>query len=347
MLCARTGSVDAVKALVAHGADVNAREPLRGQTALMWAVAQEHPDVVRVLLEHGADVRARSRLRRLVVNRGDPNDIYTAFVGEVSRGGSTALLFAAAQGDIESTTLLLDAGADVNDAAPDGASALVFAAHSGHGSLANLLLDRGANPNAISAGYAALHAAVLRGDLHLVRSLLAHGARVNAQIRNGTATTRASRDFFLPETLVGATPFLLAAKFLEVDIMRVLAASGADTRLTLKDGTTPLMVAAGLLSQGSLFDRLDRVALTRASNEDIALQAVKLTIELRADVNATNEQGNTAVHGAAVHGYGAVVQFLAQRGASLDVKNRKGDTPLKVSAGSEMTAVLRALGAKE
>jgi ankyrin repeat protein len=282
-----------------------------------------------------------------VVNRGDPNDIYTAFVGEVSRGGSTALLFAAAQGDVESAKLLLDAGADVNDAAPDGASALVFAAHSGHGSLANLLLERGANPNVISAGYAALHAAVLRGDLRLVKSLLAHGARVNAQIRNGTATIRASRDFFLPETLVGATPFLLAAKFLEVDIMRALAASGADSRLTLKDGTTPLMVAAGLLSQGSLFDRLDRVALTRASDEDIALQTVKLTIELGADVNAMNERGNTALHGAAVHGYVAVVQFLAQHGAGLDVKNRKGETPLKVSAGSEMTALLRTLGAKE
>jgi ankyrin repeat protein len=102
-----------------------------------------------------------------------------------------------------------------------------------------------------------------------------------------------------------------------------------------------------LLSQGSLFDRLDRVALTRASDEDIALQTVKLTIELGADVNAMNERGNTALHGAAVHGYVAVVQFLAQHGAGLDVKNRKGETPLKVSAGSEMTALLRTLGAKE
>jgi len=347
MLCARTGSVDGVKALVAHGADVNAKEPLRAQTALMWAVAQQHPEVVRVLLQHGADVRARSKLTRLMVNRADPNDIYTAVIGEVPRGGSTALLFAARHGDTESAKVLLEGGADVNDAAPDGASALVIAAHSGHRALATLLLDQRANPNGIGAGYTALHAAVLRGDLDLVNALLAHGAVVDALIRHGTTTTRATHDFFLPETLVRATPFALAAKFLELDIMRVLAAAGADPRLTLKDGTTPLMLAAGLLSQTSLFDRRDRVEVTRLPDEDVALQAVRLTIELGAGVNAVNERGDTALHGVAAHGYTSIVQLLVQRGASLEVKNRKGETPLKVSSTPEVKALLHAFGARE
>ena len=54
MVCAGTGSVDAVSALLVHGADVNARENVRNQTALMWAVSERHSEVVRVLLEHGA-----------------------------------------------------------------------------------------------------------------------------------------------------------------------------------------------------------------------------------------------------------------------------------------------------
>ena len=75
------------------------------------------------------------------------------------------MLFAARSGDLESAKLLVAAGADVNGAAPDGNSVLVVAAHSGHGSVAEFLLDKDADPNATGAGYTALHAAVLRGDL--------------------------------------------------------------------------------------------------------------------------------------------------------------------------------------
>src|SRR5882672_9737840 len=115
MTCARTGSVEAVRALIARKADVNAREAVRDQTALMWAVAQKRADVARILIEGGADVRARSRLSRVVVNRANPNDIYTAVVGTVSQGGSTPLLFAARHGDVESAKVLLASGANVND----------------------------------------------------------------------------------------------------------------------------------------------------------------------------------------------------------------------------------------
>src|SRR5206468_10877229 len=143
------------------------------------------------------------------------------------------------------------------------------------GGTARFLLERGANPNAVGGGYTALHAAVLRGDPELVQTLLADSALVDARVRHGTTTTRATHEFFLPETLVQATPFLLAAKFLELDIMRVLAASGADPHATLKDGTTAPMLAAGLLSQGSLFDRRDRVAVTRTSDEATALRTAQ------------------------------------------------------------------------
>ena len=73
-----------------------------------------------------------------------------------------------------------------------------------------------------------LHAAVLRGDLDLVKAALLHGANPNAQTASGTPVKRQSADFFLPAALVRATPLLLAAKYASTDIMRVLLDTGAD-----------------------------------------------------------------------------------------------------------------------
>lgn len=341
MLCARSGSAEGVRLLIARGAEVNAREPLRQQTALMWAVAQRHVPVVRLLLAHGADVRARSAVTPVMVNRGDPNDIYTVVKGEVPFGGSTPLLFAARQGDAESASLLLNAGADPNDTAPDGTSALVVAVHSGHQPVATLLLSKGANPNAIGAGYTALHAAVLRSDLEMVRNLLGYGAEVDVPLRHGTTTTRAGGHFVLPENLTGATPFLLAAKFLEVDIMRLLAARGADPRRTLNDGSTALMLAAGSLSLGPLFDRRGRIALLASPDERAAVQAVQLALSLGGDIRAANVQGNTALHGASARGYAELARLLLDRGAPRDVRNAKGETPLDVASLAAVRSVLQ------
>jgi len=347
MICARTGSVEAVRALIARKADVNAREPLRDQTALMWAVAQKRADVARILVERGADVRARSRPSRVVVNRANPNDIYTAVVGTVSQGGSTPLLFAARHGDVESAKVLLAAGANVNDLLPDGTSALTVAAHSNHAPLVQLLLDGGANPNIIGSGYTALHAAVLRGNADSVRALVARGAFVNSRLRHGTPTTRGSREFFLPESLTGATPVWLAARFLEQDLLRLLLERGADPSLALQDGTTMLMAAAGVGSQTTLFDRRDRIAALKDSDEPLAVPIVRLLLERGADVNGSNEPGDTALHGAAKMNYPIVARMLAERGARLASRNKKGETPLMVASGDEVKRVLRALGAKQ
>src|SRR4029079_1937821 len=154
-----TGDAAGVKALLARGASVNTKEPGRDQTALMWAAAQAHPETVNALLEGGADVRARSRsytqtVTSEVTQRAGREELNY----DVPRGGSTPLLFAARVGDAESARILIEAGADVNDALPNGVSALVEAAHSGQQAVGVLLLDKGADPNAAAAGYTALHA---------------------------------------------------------------------------------------------------------------------------------------------------------------------------------------------
>jgi ankyrin len=391
MAAARSGSLGAVEALLSRGANVNARETARGQTALMWAVANKHPQIARQLVEHGADVHARSEVRRLVFNMGGSRSAGSASrdipLAEVEQGGFTPLLFAARSGDLESARLLVAAGANVNDVAADENTVLVIAAHSGHGSLAALLLDKGADPNAAPLGYTALHAAVLRGTLrdrgvrnpdpgagvNLVKALLAHGADPNARVMKGTPVRRWSHDFAFLERWSGATPFWLAAKFLEVDMMRALAAGGADPRLASRDETTPVMAAAGSgYSRASGTEAFIRNRRDHSSynpdpieiatkipehEERLAREAVRLAIELGGDVHAANQAGDTTLHAAASLGMNTVIELLAASGADLNAKNKAGRTPLQAArreAGvgasivrEDTAELLRRLGAKE
>jgi ankyrin repeat protein len=368
MFAARTGSVDAVKALLVHGANVNASETLRGQTALMWAVAEQHPEVVRVLIEAGADLQARtlSYPQRVSFGPERPSKDASAF-GDCEKGGSTPLLFAARVGDVESTRLLLAAGANANDAGPDGISAVVLATRSGHEKLARFLVEQGADPNAAAAGYTALHAAVLMGDLDLVKTLLAHGANPNAQLTRGTPIRRNRSDLVLQIDLLGATPFLLAAKYADLEIMRVLTSGGADPGLPMKNGTTPLAAAAGfgwaggVNRRGLVYDKFTNYGSTlHPQEEKETLEAVGFLLGLGLDVNGADPNGNTPLFGAVAKGFDSVVQFLVDKGADVNVKNKRGQTLLKLTvparnvdsddepaANLKSTAdLLRKLGAK-
>ena len=347
MTCARTGAADAVRALLEAGAgNVNARESSRGQTALMWAVAQGHPDVVRVLVEHGADVHARTETRALLVSVGGRGAERAA---NLPLGGFTPLLFAARQGSVESARLLLDAGADVNETGPDGASVLVVASFSGHGELAGFLLSRGAAPNAAGAGYAALHTAVLRADAPLVRTLLAHGADPDVRLTGGSRVPRATNWWVLPGSLAGATPFLLAAKYADVEIMRVLAESGADPFLPMRDGTTPLMMAAGATWTNGEIDRHDRrvppeVADALHADERPSLEATLFALDLGAAVNERNEAGDTALHSAVFKAWPAVVQLLVDHGGDLHIKNVRDRTPRQMMCHAPDGQLVRCAG---
>ena len=334
MECARAGTADGVKAVIAKGADVNAKESTHGQTALMWAASQHHSSVVEVLLELGADLRARSRVYTQHVKNAD-RTANREPVTTVQRGGSTPLHFAVRSGDVASVKLLLAAGADVNESLPDGMSPLIVAAQSGHGDVGALLLEKGAEPNSDAIGYTALHAAVLRGDLQLVSALLVRGANPSVRITKPSPIRRDSQDFILPTPLVGATPYLLAAKYLEVEIMQALAAGGADTTMTMPNGSTALMMAAGAFEARARDERrnLSRRGICVCDGAEIedagrAAAAVKAAIDAGIDVNAISKAGDTALHAAAAMGYAPVVQLLADNSANLNIKNKRGQTPL-------------------
>ena len=369
MSCARTGNAEAVAALLAHGADVNAAESEEDQTALMWAVAQRHPAVVGVLLDSGADVHRRSGVRRFVISRrlqsnlryGELGRRYGTDAEETDLGGYTALLFAARQGTVDSARLLLASGANVNDTGPDGRSALLVAAHSGHRALVEVLLAEGANPNASAAGYTALHAAVLQDDRGMLDALLAAGARPDAQVTGATRVTRNGQVLMIGDHLLGATPFALAAKFAEADIMRALLAAGADGVLPLRNGWTPLMLASGASWRYGVWDRRERTLhrdfafQAEHADEEGTLDAVRVALDAGGDVNAVDETGSTALHYVADKGFPRVVELLVEHGAGLNAADYRGQTPLAVvmrgrgniEAAPATEALLRALGAEE
>ena len=382
MTAAHSGSAAVIEQLLAAGADVNAAEQGRGQTALMWAVAQRHPDVVEALLAHQPDVHARSDVRTEVV-KTSPEPWNPDYIIDLLQGGYTPLLFAARVGALDSARLLVAAGADVNDTAPYGTSATVVAAHSGHGELAAFLLEQGADPNAAGAGYTALHAAILHKDDHLVAALLVRGADPNVPVVRSTPVRRDSVDYYLHPSYVGATPFWLAARFSAPAIMRLLAEHGADPlvahrpgywdgqlaesddRAEVREGdTTAVMAAAGLGGRAPLFaiDRLNRIAesapvrSTRrepdpVEREAVTLEAVRVAAELGVDVNTANAVGETALHAVAARGYDTVIAYLVEQGARLDLTNQDNQTPLDVArarrADDSTIALLQRLGANE
>ncbi len=340
MTVARSGNVEAAKVLLAHGADVNSKEQWRQQTPLMWAVAESHPEMAQELVAHGADVNARQvewHWERQVTK--EPREKWMPL------GGLTPLHFAARQGCVDCARVLLKAGAGINAVDPNNMTPMVMALINGHYDFAAFLIDQGADPNiADETGRTPLYAAVddhtmpesnlpspreidnKLTSMDVIQSLLAHGADVNAQLKKQIPyRTKVDRG---ADTMLttGATPLLRAAKAGDAEAIQVLLAKGADVKLTTKFGMTPLMAAAGLGAK-------EEDTTGRKKTEADAIASIKLCLDAGADVNALNNQGDTALHGAAQKGFDQVVQFLADHGAKLDIQDKKGHTPLDAANG--------------
>ena len=331
MIAARSGAAETVALLLDAGAHPNAAERDRDQTALMWAAAQGHADVAQLLIDAGADLRARTRVWDQLENTAGNTNTSGNF--RMAHGGSTPLLFAASGGDVETARVLVEAGADPNDTAASGTSALAMAAHSGHGPLAIYLLEQGADPNAAEAGYAALHAAVLRSQVALVEALLAHGADVDALVEHGTPGRRFSADFSIRHQWIGANAFWLAARYGEPEILEVLAEQGANPHILPASGMSPLQAAMGVTRNPAENRRnqVDGPDIDPADLEQITLDVVRQILEMGVDVNSADERGNTALHDAVRIGFASVVDLLASHGANLAAANEQGETALALA----------------
>ena len=313
----------------------------------------------------------------------------------IKKGGMTALMFASRDGDLESAKMLATAGARINDANPIGSTSLMMAIRNDRTPVALYLLEKGADPNIDQAGHTALHLAVARKNPDVVKALLDHGAKVNVRLTKGEPDPDGNRNYNqLPEYMLGATPFLMATALNESDMMLTLAKAGADISIPMEDGTTTVMASMGVFpgvfgfipfvkipAGGAAGDNTAYFQRKKLFSEAKVLETMKLVVELGGDVNSVRgnlvtyhvgnsrtlvgrDVGDTPLHIATADKYPTVVEFLVSKGAKLDVKDKRGLTPLAIAKHTgrqfitggdngekigdpKMVAVLEKLGATE
>jgi ankyrin repeat protein len=265
-------------------------------------------------------------------------------VGADFMGGMTALLYACREGHMETVQALVESNAkvDVNQVSGgDKFSPMVTAITNGHLTLAKYLLDHGADPNpATVTGLTALYAVIdvqwapkawfpqpstdqeKTGYLELMKALIERGANVNAQVGEKLWFRSFTNDYTWVDP-AGATAFWRAAQSSDVAAMRLLVEHGADPKVATKSSDTPLMAAAGI-----------GWAANWSVNAPMPLiDAVKYCVELGNDVNAADNRGYTALHGAAYLGDKDMINFLVSKGAKVDAKSKAGDSAADMANG--------------
>jgi ankyrin repeat protein len=287
------------------------------------------PEVAEVAKANGIDVAALS---------ADDIAEFAGFFGRGPQvkdgGGLTPLVFAAREDCLECARMLLDAGADVNQKTLYGWTALLTATQNRHYKLAAYLLERGANPNlANKGGWTPLYLATDNRDIesgdypvrkpdidHLdfIKILLAKGANVNVRICGEKSTdkeckgdTTETRTNFTMQWLYedGATPFLRAAQSGDTVLMKLLLEHGADPKIMTAHNDSALAVAAGIgWVEGVTFEW----------SPEQSVEALKMCLDLGIDPNIADDQGRTALHGAAHKGRTEVIQILVDHGANLE-----------------------------
>ena len=253
----KSGDIDAVKWLIAVGADVNATDNV-GNTALISAAAEGYSAIVEMLLKAGADVDAQTL--------------------HGYRGWS-ALMYAAREGHADIVRLLLDAGADVNATLFSGTTALMDAASGGYPDIVRLLLaqpDIDVNAQDNNGGTALMAA----GEGDVVRLLLAAGADVNAQASDGetalfgpvrglielrqTVNEEIDRNLYRTARVVELVREARIYIIRLTEVVRQLLAAGADVDATNDDGDTVFMIA----------EQAGRIDIVRTINSFLAEQAM-------------------------------------------------------------------------
>ena len=346
MTAARAGNAEVAQSLIQRGAKVDAAGPAFGETALMLAAGENHAGVIRVLLQNGAALNGRSTKLTYKQDRFGLEGVLTI----LPPGNWTPLMYAAREGALDAARVLAEAGADLNAADPDGTTTLLLAITNSHYDTAALLVEKGADVNLTdSTGMGPLFAAVdmnIQGEIFgrpakasrdkltpvaLMRVLLDHGANPNAGLLK--STLQRAHTPGEPTLGDGATPLARAARAGDTAAIELLVARGANVSQPLKNGTTPLMFAAGLGRGVSAFVK------DYGTDADL-VAAAKLLLDKGADINAISTAGQTAMHFAAQAtdaNFPAppddMVKLLAARGAKLDVVDKQNRSPIEMAEG--------------
>jgi ankyrin repeat protein len=324
---------DAVRFLTEHGADVNAATaPDTRNSRLNIAPTVQQRAAQDVDFGHVRQRRAAARGGK----GGAAFDLDAFYRGSQVKdgGGLTPLVYAARQGCLECARILIDAGANVNGVTDYGWTPLLTATQNRHYQLGKYLLDHGADPNIPNkGGWTPLYLAtdnrnIEAGDypvrqpdmdhLDFIKLLLDKGANVNARICGIKSTpkdckgdTTETRTNFTMQWLYedGATPFLRAAQSGDVTLMKLLLDHGADPKIATAHNDTALAVASGI-------GWVEGITYEWSPAESV--EAVKMCLDLGIDPNVQDDQGRTALHGAAHKGRTEVIQLLVDHGANME-----------------------------
>jgi cytohesin len=334
----KAGDKATVEALIAKGADVNAKDKY-GQTPLYIAGTS---DVADLLIDHGALINAKDSYDRTPLHitawsgKKDVAELLIAKGADVNardKGGQTPLYLA---GTKEMAELLVMKGANVNARDMSGNTPLLGTA-SGHLDIVELLIAKGADVNLINEySGTVLHSAAGNGNKDVVELLIAKGLDVNAKDKGGR------------------TPLHLAKN---KDVAELLIAKGADVNAKSNDGTTPLSnaisqgktdVAEVLISKGADVNPNNNGHATvlhlavSYKNKDVA----QLLIAKGTDINARDWQGDTPLIYAVLYKARDMAEILLDKGADINAKGQYGETALQRSIEAKQKDMVELLIAK-
>jgi len=373
MEAARSGKVDAAKRLLDAGADVNAKEGWGGQSAIMWAAAQSQADMIKLLAARGADVNAIGMVHqweRKVLGEPRPKDmnkggftplLYAARENciECAKNlmaakadpdladpdGLTPLNMALLNMHFNFAAYMISAGADLDKWDIWGRSPVYMVA------------DVSTLPMKGNGAVAVIPSEDSMTALDVAKLLLDAGANPNIQLKRRPPYRDVPQDRGGDGILAqGATALLRAARGGDAPLVDLLLKHKALVDLPSKEGVTPLMAAAGV-------EYASRVTRGRNRTDEGVIASMKLLLAAGADINArdvTEPRGGggggarggggggrrtsqvpsanavphqTALHGAASHGFDAFVEFLVKNGADPQAKDADGRTPLDLARG--------------
>ena len=365
MLAARNGRVDLITRLVAAGVDVNAREELRGTTALMWAAEQRHPDAVKALLRAGADPGVASGPAGLPQNYMAPRVNVRAVeearqrrerAAAAGRTYDEQLAFERAQaprGQGQAPQRPPDDDSDFIQAGlvgsgGGGLTALVFTAREGDVESARALLDGGARVNQTTEyGWTPLLTAVNNRNYALASLLIDRGADVNAANKGGWTPLYLATD---NRNIEGGDYPVPTPDLDHLEIISALLKHGANPNARVRENT----LTRTIFTMQWFFEDGATPFVRAAQSSDTEL--MKLLLEYKADPFIATANGDTAL--TAAGGVGWVegvtyerspqenveaIRMLLDLGLDPNGANSEGRTPLMGAALKGRNAAVRLL----
>jgi ankyrin repeat protein len=351
----KRGDVNAVRALVAQKADVNAPDA-DGSTALHWAAQRDDVAMVDALIAAGANVKAKTRYNvtplslactngdaklvdRLLKAGADPN--------ERTEEGQTALMTASLTGKPDAVKLLIETGADVNAVEPyKGQTALMWAASEGNAAALDVLLTHGADVKAKSkSGFTPLLFAVRNDRREAAETLLNHSANVNDVAPDGTSALNmavVNAYFDLAAFLIdrGANPNAPDPRGSALHTLAWLRKPGSDGAAGVGNTGHAPPLPSGRTTALELAKKL----LDHGANPNVRVGWKENTFGKEGGTarNPPNIQlgrhllsyvGATPFYLAAKNGDVPYMKLLAEHGADPVTTTKAGITPLMVAAG--------------